>query len=104
MGSCLSNYWRVWDSVGADQHVVRILSSGYKIPFLTRPILSPCPVEYPSYQHNSEKFRVLQKSMQEMLKKQAIEVVRELTPGFYSQMFVVPKKKGSGDRSSTCLP
>ncbi len=29
-----------------------------------------------------------------MLKNQAIEVVRELTPGFYSRMFVVPKKNG----------
>ncbi len=94
VGSCLLNYWRVWDSVGADNSVVRMLRHGYKIPFLTRPTLSPYPVEYPSYQRNSEKFLVLKKSIEEMLQKQAIEVVRDNTPGFYSRMFIVPKKSG----------
>ncbi len=92
------NYWQVWDSMGADQHVVRMLRSGYRIPFLTRSRLSPCPVEYPSYQHSSDKFCVLQQSIEGMLQKQAIEVVRELSPGFYSRMFVFPRM-GSGDRS-----
>ncbi len=29
-----------------------------------------------------------------MLQKQAIEVLRDITPGFNSQMFVIPKKNG----------
>ncbi len=77
-----------------DKHIVRMLHKGYTIPFLTLPRLSPTPIEYPSYTHNSDKFLVLQNAVQEMLEKGALERIQDDTAGFYSRMFVVPKKNG----------
>ncbi len=46
------------------------------------------------YLRNSTKFNVLNDAIADMYQKQAIEVVKDITPGHYSRMFVVHKKSG----------
>ncbi len=37
VGSCLKHYWKIWDSVGADPQVVKIIRYGYKSRSWTDP-------------------------------------------------------------------
>ncbi len=94
VGACLLNFWEVWDSIGATKSVTDLLRFGYKIPFLYPPVLSMCPIRFPSYLNNSDKYLVLKESVQDMIQKGAIEPAEPRSAGFYSRLFVVPKKSG----------
>lgn len=94
VGACLLNYWEDWASIGANQKVIDLVRCGYRIPFLSPPTLSIRPIHFPSYTANSEKYQVLKESVTEMIQKAAVEKVDPRSPGFYSRMFVVPKKNG----------
>ena len=43
---------------------------------------------------DQEKLLVLQTEIASLLQKRAIEIVTDQSPGFYSRMFVVPKRSG----------
>ena len=80
--------------MGADPYIVKILRDGYKIPFLSRPPLSRVPLINSQYS-DPHKNTVLQQAVDDMLSKQAIEpVVNISSEGFYSRLFLVPKKTG----------
>ena len=68
--------------------------TGVPITFLGSPPLSPKPIQFQSYQRNSERFKVLDSEIADIKEKQAIEEVLSPDPGFYSRMFVVPKASG----------
>ena len=71
---------------------VRNLLSGYVLPFITRP-----PLSFPSHRHinlSVTQTQTLQEEISDLLQKQAIWRANPRSPGYYSQMFVVPKKDG----------
>ena len=70
-----------------------ILRKGYRIPFSTLPPLTRSPLP-PRAMANESKRKVLQQEISDLLLKDAIEEVRDGSPGFYSHLFVVPKKNG----------
>ena len=75
-------------------HWVRNLLSGYVLPFITRP-----PLSFPSHRHinlSVTQIQMLQEEISDLLQKQAIRRANPRSPGYYSQMFVVPKKDGAG--------
>lgn len=96
VGACLSLFYRAWDLEGADQNTITILRKGYRLPFKDAPRMSVKPLEFPSYSRDSERYKVLQNSVTELKAKHAVEVVPALQvdSGFYSRMFVVPKRNG----------
>ena len=71
-----------------------LLRWGYKIPFREQPPLSWEPVINSSYQ-DPQKNLLLQQAVDEMLLKGAIRLLESTSvPGFYSRLFLVPKKTG----------
>jgi hypothetical protein len=60
-----------------------------------RPPLSDSPIPM-SQTSDKEKFRLLSEEVQSLLLKRVIEEIplTQLTPGFYSRLFLVPKKTG----------
>jgi len=94
VGGRLSHFWTQWQRLGADPYVVQVLKEGYKIPFLSRPPLSRVPLVNSQYS-DPLKNNVLRQSVQDMLVKKAIEpVTNSYSEGFYSRLFLVPKKTG----------
>ena len=94
MGARLQRFWEVWEHYSVDQWVVSVLREGYRIPFERQPPLTSIPLEFPSYRGNSEKQTILQEEVEDMLKKEAIEVVEPGHQGFYNRLFLVPKASG----------
>ena len=74
--------------------MISVTREGYQIPFVRTPPKSDFPIPATSYHHSSEKFRVLDGLIAEMLQKSATEIVTDNSKGFYSRMFVVPKQGG----------
>ena len=93
VGGRLMRFSRAWRRLSNDPWVVSIIEKGYRIPFSRDPPLTSVPPS-PRSQMSSEKLEVLRKEVQDLLSKRAIDVVQGSTPGFYSHLFVVPKKNG----------
>ena len=74
--------------------MVSILRQGYALTFRDRPPLSRRPLSF-SDSRNPERDALIAEQFLKLLDKRAIEEVRDpSTPGFYSRLFVVPKKTG----------
>lgn len=94
MGARLSHFWPNWTVINADPWIINVLRSGYFLPFDDElPPLTTSPPEL-SYSHNHPLFQELQAQVQKLLTKQAIEPVLDNSPGFYSRLFLAPKKTG----------
>ena len=68
------------------------LLSGYALPFVSKP-----PLSRPSHKQvklSSNQEQTLQDEISDLLQKRAIRLTDPHSLGFYSQMFVVPKKDG----------
>ena len=59
-GGCLSLHWHDWSDRGMDPWVVEVLRVGYRIPFLSIPLLSSEPIPMASYSPSSIKGRALE--------------------------------------------
>ena len=70
--------------------MLEVLREGYAIPFCMPPPLSPTPIILDSYSPQSVKGRALDKEIQALRCKGAVEPAPP-TPGFFSRMFVVTK-------------
>ena len=92
VGGCLAAHWQVWESWRADDWVVQVLRSGYRIPFRSRP-LSHVPIPLPSYNPNSIRGLALSNAVSALVEKEAIEIAPP-SPGFYGRLFVTPKVTG----------
>ena len=66
-----------------------VIRKGYRIPFMRKPFLSPTPV-FLSQTASQE----LEEEVKELLLKGAVEKINPEDPGFYSRIFLVPKKIG----------
>ena len=96
MGARLQKFWGAWARYKIDPWVVQVLRDGYRIPFLNNrlPPLTSTPREYTSYLGSPEKYAVLQQEVEDMLRKEAIEIVCPGEPAFYNRLFLVPKPSG----------
>ena len=104
VGGCLSAHCRHWQSIGASSWVLSVLQDGYRIPFLDSPPLSPCPVSFPMYQAGSPRSLALRQEVEKILSKDALEIVLDPGPGFYSRLFLVEKVMGGFVSSIAVIP
>jgi ribonuclease HI len=94
VGARLASYWQAWDQLGASDWVVSVLRWGYSLEFDRDPPLSVVPT-IDSRRQNPVKNSIIWQEISTMLEKRALEEVLDpSTPGFYSLLFVVPKKGG----------
>jgi hypothetical protein len=94
VGGRLLEYHKAWQRLGASPLVVSVLKRGYNIEFETEPPLSRTPWVVTS-STDPDKMTLLGEHFSSMLQKQAIEVVvLPQSLGFYSRLFLVPKKSG----------
>ena len=93
---CLAQHWRQWQAVGAETWVVTVLREGYRVSFKdSPPPLSRTPVSFLTYRRaGSPRAQALRKEVEAMLAKGALEIARDLGPGFYSRLFLVEKATG----------
>ena len=73
--------------------VVSVLREGYRIPFMVRPPLRQKPLFFKP-PNLPEKRAALERELEALRKKRAIEAAPPDTPGFYSLIFLVPKGGG----------
>ena len=92
VGGRLSHYASHWAHVfGEQHHVAQNLAQGIRLKFTEKPPLTRHPVDFVS--RNS--LDALQSAVQMFLEKKVIVPVREKKSlGFYSRLFLVPKKSG----------
>ena len=84
-----------WQTIGADSWVLSILRDDYRIPFLdSPPPLSCTPISFPTYWAGSPRSLALRQEVEKMLSKDALEIVLDPGPGFYSHLFLVEKVTG----------
>ncbi|MES9884339.1 MAG: reverse transcriptase domain-containing protein [Sedimenticola sp.] len=93
VGGRLAYFLEEWEGITDDTFVLSIVKNGYSIPFITPPCLTPRPVKFPIKDVNH--VPILLQVVEELLEKRAVEEVRDhSSPGYYSRLFLVPKKNG----------
>ena len=93
VGARLLKYWRNWVFIGAEDWVIKVLADGYLLPLEGDvPLTSIPPVL--GYHHTHPKFYELAAQLLVLIDKHAVEEVCDGSPGFYSRLFLVPKKNG----------
>ena len=94
-GCRLTKYYHNWEKITQDPWVLSVIRKGYKLELETMPALSSHPIPF-NMPKNPEKRKVMIQEVCKMLEKGAIEIVDpSLTPGFYSPIFLTPKKDGT---------
>ena len=89
LGGRLAHFAQNWAEITDDKWVLSVVRKGYRIPFLKHPILSPDPVFF--QQPLSQQ---LEEEVASLLSKGAVEEINLECPGYYSRIFLVPKKNG----------
>ena len=91
VGGCLQPFWQIWARLGANPRVVSILKEGYILPFNLKSPLVRDPLIISGYADPLRDLS-LRESVQTLLHKRAIEMVRVGTSlDFYNRLFIVPK-------------
>ena len=94
VGGRLSLFLDSWRSITRDQYVLHLLQQGLHLSFESQPLLTTSPVPFPLPEASSKREH-LRAEILSMLEKGAIErVVNKSSLGFYSLLFVIPKKNG----------
>ncbi len=94
VGGRLSYFASEWEGISDSSWILDIVRKGYSIPFIEDP---PLRISLPENENMRDplKRECLQQEIASLLEKRAIEAVRDpSSPGFYSRLFVVPKKNG----------
>ena len=90
MGGRLAHFAEKWEEITDNKWVLSIVRNGFRIPFIKIPPLSSVPIRM---SQSSSPF--LREEIENLLNKRAVERVQNPeTPGFYSRIFLVPKKNG----------
>ena len=89
VGGRLGHFANNWEKVTKDKWVPSVEKNGYKIPFDEKPQLSPSPLFL-----SQTESKALEEEVQKLLLKGAVERVYSEDPGYYSRIFLVPKKNG----------
>ncbi|KAG0735317.1 hypothetical protein G6F57_014460 [Rhizopus arrhizus] len=94
VGGRLSKYFIEWTKISNNSYVNTIIQHGYRIPFHTSPPVTTTPT--PITPFSNEQVPLIDQAVQSLLQKAAIEPVSpqqvQEIPGFYSSLFVIPKK------------
>ena len=85
----LAHFAQNWANITDDEWVLSLIRKGYRIPFKERPILSPDPVFF-----QRPLSQQLEEEVASLLSKGAVEEIIPECPGYYSRIFLVPKKNG----------
>lgn len=94
VGARLGLYWQNWQTIGAEPWVISVLRGGYRLQFdNVTPPLTSSPTEL-SYSTSHPLFQELLSQVQKLLLKKAVEPVDIRSSGFYSRLFLAPKKNG----------
>ena len=95
VGGRLTQFLHHWEKFTTDVWVLSVIRGGLDLVFQERPPLSDSPIPM-SQTLDKEKFRLLSEEVQSLLLKNVIEEIppTQSTPGFYSRLFLVPKKTG----------
>ena len=94
IGGCLQGHWRAWQKIEAPDFIVQVIRHGYQVPLDKIPPLSTTPISFSSYDPGSEKGVALQKEIDALVEKGAVEEAPLPSMGYYSLMFVVKKASG----------
>ena len=89
VGGRLAHFAHFWQNITSNQWVFSIVKRGYRIPFKELPPLSSQPIFF----HQSQRPE-LAEEVNNLLQKRAVEEIIPESPGFYSRIFLVPKKNG----------
>ncbi|KAG0781065.1 hypothetical protein G6F16_012666 [Rhizopus arrhizus] len=90
VGGRLSQFFTAWTQLSGSYWLNNIIQHGFKIPFHQPPPLSHRPI--PIIPFSSDQIPLLDLTIQDLLSKHAIETVHHPSPGYYSSIFVIPKK------------
>ena len=83
--------------MGAESWMLSVLRDSYRIPFKdSPPPLARTPIWFPTYRAGSPRLLALCQEVTKMLSKDALEIVLDPGPGFYSHLFLVEKVTGAG--------
>lgn len=94
VGARLRHFASHWEVITQDQWVLKVVRDGLSLQFEEMPPLStrPLPFRMP---RDANKAEVLRHEVEQMLVKRAIvKVHNPFSPGYYSLIFLVPKKNG----------
>ena len=91
VGGRLRSFRRDWQTNKCSSNVLNIITSGYILPFLSKPSVVKFPLIQSEYKA-CQKDQALATCIQSLLSKNAIERVENVKSlGFYSRLFLVPK-------------
>ncbi len=91
VGGRLQKFWKRWKRLGASSFIVAMLRYGLTLNWKTEsPKLSYDPVVI-SFSPDQKRMDLMRSHVKELLEKNAIEIVPDKTPGFFSRVFMVPK-------------
>ncbi len=95
VGGRISRFPQQWGEITNSKWVLDIIRRGYRIPFREEPPSLTCtPPQWVPYRDVAKR-EALASEVSSLLAKNAIEEVRDVgSPGFYSHLFVVPKRNG----------
>lgn len=95
VGGRLNKFLHQWEKITTDSLVLSIIRGGLTLQFKDRPPLSNTPVVL-NQTSDPLKSELLSVEVETLLEKAAIEEISSsnLSPGFYSRLFLVPKKTG----------
>ena len=102
VGGRLRHFWPIWQRMGASRRVVRWLKFGFPLRFdqsyVDQNGLPPLSLHPPdsliaSYRDQSKQ-SILNEMLTLLLQKQCVTVMSEGEVGFFSRVFLVPKKSG----------
>ena len=82
----------VWCAYCKNQWINRVVRGGYRIPWPEIPPLSEVPLAFPNTL-DPARIQIIEEEVQSLVMKGAVTLV-QVTPGFYSRIFTVPKKTG----------
>ena len=88
----LRHFTQAWRTLEPDEWVLQVITKGLKIRLTSEPPLTSTPVQWDAYGPHTEKGRALDLETRALIQKGAIEPVPENSPGFYSLLFLQPKK------------
>ena len=83
----MAHFQNRWGEITEDSWVLSVIRKGYKIPFVNKPFLSPIFLQ-------QTQSLALVEEVNKLLHKGAVEKIEQESPGFYSRIFLIPKKKG----------
>lgn len=88
----LRHFLPAWKFIKAEAWVLQVIEFGLKLKFMTKPPLTSNPLPWDAYAPDTHKGKALDTEIDNLLAKGAIEHVEEDSPGFYSLLFLQPKR------------